>query len=186
MLQSTARLALLVTALATLTACDAELAAPDPAAPASAAALAAGVAANTVHREENTVPFSFVVFASCANGGEGEVLQAHGELHYRGHWVTSDQGQRNHYVVVSRFLGTAVGWDSGEVYDIARRDLTQGNIDYGSDGIPDSGEELQRIRLQLTSRDTGATIDVVLVGRFVQTPAGEYVLDGWDGTARCD
>jgi hypothetical protein len=68
---------------------------------------------------------------------------------------------------------------------VETRGITQGNVAYGDDGIPDSGEELQRTQLRLTSRTTGAVFDIVIVGRFVQLPSGEYVLDSWDGVARC-
>jgi hypothetical protein len=181
--------ATLVIALVTLAACDAEPIAPRVASALSAPAASAVTTAasvNTIDRVNATVPHSFVVFVSCANGGQGEVLQANGQLEYRGHWVTNAQGERVHHVAVSNFTGSAIGWDTGEAYDVVSRELSQGNIDYGNDGIPDSGEELQRTRLRLTSRASGATFSVVLVGRFVQTPSGDFVLDGWEGTARCN
>lgn len=175
----------LVIGLVTLAACDAEPLAPHADSAARASVVAVTTSANTIYRDDATVPFSFVVFTSCANGGQGEVLQVSGELQYAGHWITSTQGQRNHYFTVASFTGSAIGWDSGEAYDVVTRELTQGNTAYGTDGIVDSGEELQRIRLRLTSRATGAAIEIVLAGRFVQTPTGEFVLDGWDATTRC-
>jgi hypothetical protein len=163
-------------ALATFAACDAEP---------FASAVSASASANTIDHSEATVPFSFVVFASCANGGEGEVLQVGGELQYKGHWITTTRGQRQHYVTVASFTGSAVGWDSGEAYDVVTREFSQGNSAYGNDGIFDSGEELQRTRLRMTSRVTGAVFEVVLAGRFVLTPTGAVVLDEWDATTRC-
>jgi hypothetical protein len=85
----------------------------------------------------------------------------------------------------SPVTGSATGWETGEVYDVSSRELFQTNTDYGADGILDSGEELQRVRIRLTSRATGAEIYVVIKGRYVLTPAGDYVLDSWDGTSRC-
>jgi hypothetical protein len=178
--------ATLMIALATLAGCDAEPLGPRSESPVRASAVTSAASANTIDRDAATVPFSFVVFASCANAGQGEVLQVSGELQYTGHWITTTQGQRQHYFLISTFTGSAVGWDSGEVYDVVTREISQGNNAYGNDGILDSGEELQRIRLRLTSRETGAAFELVLVGRVVQTPTGAFVLDGWDGTARCD
>jgi hypothetical protein len=88
-------------------------------------------------------------------------------------------------VVALRFVGSAIGSDTNEEYDIATRELSQGNIAEGTDGILDSGEELQRAQLRLTSRATGAVIDIVLTMHFVETPTGEYVHDGWDARERC-
>jgi len=178
--------ATLMIAGATLTACDTEPFAPRAESSVRAAAVSTAASANTIYSDEATVPFSFVLYASCANGGEGEVLQANGNLQYKGHWITTTQGQREHHVLVASFIGSAIGWESGEMYDVATRELSQGNTAYGNDGIPDSGEELQRIDLRLTSRQTGATFEVILVGRFVQTPTGEFVLDGWEATTRCN
>ena len=178
--------ATLVVALLTLAACDAQPTAPAAESPVVASAVTTTASANIIYRDEATVPFSFVVYAPCANSGEGEVLQVSGDLEYRGHWITTTQGQRNHYLFVASFTGSAYGWETGEEYDVATREISQGNSTDGTDGIIDSGEELQRTRLLLTSRTTGAVFTIVLVGRFVQTPTGEYVLDGWDGTARCD
>ena len=186
MLQATLRrAATLGIALATLTACDAAPLAPHADSPALLPAIVAAGSASTVYRDEGTVPFTFVVYASCANGGQGEVLQAIGALQYKGHSIISTNGQRTHYFALANFTGSAVGWDSGETYDIASREITQGNTDYGTDGNLDSMEEMQRFRLELTSRTTGAVIQVVLVGRYVQTATGEFVLDGWDGSSRC-
>ena len=186
MLQATLqRAAALVIALATLAGCDAEPLAPHVATPALVPATTAASSTNMIYRNEATVPFVFVVYASCANGGRGEVLWASGELHYRVHTITSTSGQRLHYAEVATFTGSAVGEESGEAYDVATRELRAGNTDYGTDGILDSGEEQQRLRLALTSRVTGAVIQVVLVGRWVQTAIGEFVVDGWDGPARC-
>jgi hypothetical protein len=178
--------ATLVIAAATLAACDAEPIAPHTQTLVRTSAVTTTASANTISRDDATVPFSFVVFAACANGGQGEVLQVNGNLQYKGHWITTTQGQRQHYVLVASFTGSGIGWDSGEEYDVVTREISQGNTAYGTDGIPDSGEELQRIALRLTSRETGATFDVVLVGRFVQTPTGEFVLDGWEARTRCD
>lgn len=176
----------LMIALATLTACGSDSTGPRFDAPTETAVVTAPVSSNAIDREDATVPYSFVVFASCANGGEGEVLQVSGEMRYSGHWLTSKEGQRLHSVVVSTFTGSAVGWESGDVYDVETREISQSNSDYGTDGIPDSGEELQRIALSLTNRVSGAVIEIVLVGRFVQTATGEFVLSGWDGSTRCN
>ena len=167
-------------AMATLTACDAGPLAPRSSPPATAAA-----STNIISRDEATVPFNFAMYASCANGGQGETLGAIGSMQYRGHWISTTQGTRQHNVIVTRFTGTATGDDTGDVYDITTREISQSNNAYGTDGILDSGEELQRVSLLLTNRATGASFTIVLTGRFVQTPAGDYVLDGWTGTARC-
>jgi len=186
MLQATLRrTATLVIALATLTACDAEPLAPHAESPTRVSAVTAPGSANMIYRDEATVPFSFVVYVSCANGGQGEVLWASGEFHYRIHVITSTSGQRLHYAEVATFTGSAVGEESGEAYDVTTRELTAGNTAYGTDGILDSGEEQQRMLLDLTSRATGAVIQLVRVGRWVQTATGEFVVDGWDGPARC-
>ena len=177
--------ATLVVALVTLAACDAAPLAPH-AAPSLSASVASSASASAISRENATVPHTFVAFVPCANGGVGEVLQVSGQLQYRGHWISTAGGERVHHVVVSNFTGSAIGWETGDAYDVVSREISQGNIAYGNDGIPDSGEELQRSTLHLTSRASGATFDVTVVGRFVQTPSGEYVLDGWDGKARCN
>ena len=178
--------ATLVIALGTLAACDAEPLVPRTESPVPAAAVTTAGSANTIYRDAATVPFSFGQYASCANGGLGEVLQVSGELQYTGHWITTTDGQRQHNFMLASFTGSAIGWDSGEAYDVVTRELSQVNNAYGTDGILDSGEELQRIALHATSRTTGTAFEVVLVGRFVQTPTGEFVLDGWDATTRCD
>lgn len=175
-----------VIALATLAACDAEPLAPRAESPVRASDFITTASGNVISRDDATVPFSFVQYTSCANGGQGEVLQVSGELQYTGHWITTTQGQRQHNVTIASFTGSAIGWESGEAYDVLTREVSQSNSDYGTDGILDSTEELQRIRLSLTSRATGATFEIVLVGRFVQTPAGAFVLDGWEATTRCD
>jgi hypothetical protein len=174
-----------VVALAKLAGCDAQPLGPRVEPLARVSVVPSGASANTISRDEATVPFSFVVYASCANAGQGEVLQVSGQLQYTGHWITTTQGQRQHNVVIASFTGSAVGWETGDAYDVVTREVSQVNDAYGNDGILDSGEELQRVRLRLTSRETGATFDLVIVGRVVQTPTGEFVLDGWDGTARC-
>ncbi|HKW45902.1 MAG TPA: hypothetical protein VJN70_00595 [Gemmatimonadaceae bacterium] len=138
-----------------------------------------------MYREEATVPFSFVVYASCVNGGQGEVLQVNGDLQYKGHWITTNDGQRTHHALIEQFTGSAIGWDTGETYDVATREHSQGNIDYGTDGVLDSGEDFQRLQLSLTSRATGLLINIVLTGRFVETPNGDFVMDGWDARERC-
>ena len=184
MLQATLRrAAALVIALATLAGCDAQPLAPHAATPALGPAATAARSPN-IYRYDATVPFAFDVHSSCANGGQGEELGATGELHYRGHWITSASGQQAHYAEVVAFTGSAVGEESGEVYDIATRELSEGNIDYGTDG-PHPGEERQRMRLELTSRATGAVIRMVLEGRYVQTGTGEFVIYGSDATERC-
>jgi len=71
------------------------------------------------------------------------------------------------------------------VYDAETHELSQDNTAEGTDGILDSGEQLQRVQLRLTSRATGAVIDIVLTMHFVETPNGEYVLGDWEGTSRC-
>jgi hypothetical protein len=172
-------------ALATLTACGSDSTGPRVEPPTEDSLITASVSSNAIDRENATVPYSFVVFASCANGGQGEVLQVSGEMRYSGHWLTSAEGRRVHSVVISSFTGSAVGWESGDVYDVETREIAQSNSNYGTDGIQDSGEDLQRIALSLTNRASGAIIAIVLVGRFVQTATGEFVLSGWDGTTRC-
>ena len=37
----------------------------------------------------------------------------------------------------------------------------------------------------MTNRATGASFTIVLTGRFVQNGAGDYVISGWTGVARC-
>lgn len=180
------RIVALAIAAATITACTADAPlAPRSEATARISKLAPITSVPQMYRDEATVPFSFVVYASCANAGQGEVLQASGELQYKGRWATSNDGQRHHHVVISRFTGSATGWESGEAYDVITRDLSQGNIAEGTDGIQDSGEELDRVQLRLTSRVTGAVIDIILTGRFVETAGGEFVLDGWDAKTGC-
>jgi hypothetical protein len=179
------RIATLVVALTGLAACDTSPVAPRIAPSARVASSVSTPSGNVVSTATATVPFVFGVYASCANAGQGEVLDIVGTLQYTGHWITTSGGQRQHNATISRFTGTATGWDSGDVYDATERDLYQTNTNYGTDGIPDSGEELQRVRVRLTNRASGATVDLTIVGRFVQTATGEYVLSGWDGTARC-
>ena len=176
------RAATFVIALASLAACDAApLTAPQ------ASALPGEAAATTISRDAATVPYSFVVFASCVNGGDGEVLQVSGQLEYEGHWITTTtHGERRHFITRASFTGLGTGWDSGDEYDVVSREFWQGNTDYGSDGIPDKSEDLQRLRLRATNRATGGVFEVVLVGRFVQTATGEFVLDGWEARARCE
>ena len=180
------RIAPLALAAAALAACtpDAPLA-PLSDAPARVATFTPTASRAQISRERATVPFSFVVYASCANGGEGEVLQANGELEYSGRWFMSNDGQRHHGALVERFTGSAVGWDTGEAYDVTSREHSQDNISEGGDGIPDSGEQLERIQLRLTNRATGAVIDIVLSIHSVETPAGEWVRDGWEARTRC-
>ena len=184
MLQATLRrAATLVIALATLAGCDAQPLAPHAANPALVPATTAA-SSTDVFRNEATVPFAFDVYSSCANGGQGEELGATGELRYRNHWIYSTSGQRVHYAEVATFTGSAVGEESGEVYDIATRELSEGNFADGTDG-PHSAEERQRMRLELTSRTSGAVIRVVLEGRYVETAMGEFVIYGADETERC-
>jgi hypothetical protein len=180
------RIAPLAIAVAALTACQPDLpVAPAGAVTAQLSALSATPTRAQISRADATVPFSFVVYTSCANNGNGEVLQANGELQYRGQWSTINDGQRHHDVVVERFVGSATGWETGETYDIATREHTQGNIAEGTDGIQDSGEDLTRIQMRLTSRATGLVIDIVLTSHFVETPNGDWVLDGWDAKSHC-
>jgi hypothetical protein len=182
-----AALTIAMTALTALAACDATPSGPrsDALARPSAFAAPGSVAASaTPVRQGATVPFNFVQYASCANGGAGEVLGAVGQLTWQGTQVLS-AGERNHVAFISRFTGTAIGEESGETYDVQSRELYQGSLAYGDDGILDSGQQLQRIQLRFTSRATGMVIDIVLDVHFVETPTGQYVLDGWNGTARC-
>jgi hypothetical protein len=177
------RVAPIAIAVAALSACNSDA----PLAPERAPLARASATTPSLEKsqEQATVPFSFVQYASCANGGQGELLWANGELSYRGQWATSNDGQRHHTVVNLRFVGSAIGTDTGEEYDVVTRELSQGNIAEGTDGILDSGEELQRTQLRLTSRATGAVIDIVLTMHFVETPTGEYVQDEWDARTRC-
>ena len=180
------RVAALGIAAAALTACDSDRSvAPLNQASSRVSALSPATAAPQAYRDAGTVPYSFVVYAGCANGGQGEVLQVSGELQYKGHWTTSQDGQRTHHSVIERFTGVGIGWDTGEAYDVAMREHSQGNITDGADGIQDAGEDLDRTQLTLTSRTTGLVIDITLTGRFVETPNGEFVRDGWEAKARC-
>jgi hypothetical protein len=175
-----------VFALAALAACDATPLAPRAQPAMRSASVLTAPSGTTISRDVATVPVSFVAYVPCANNAQGEVLHLVGTLDYAGHWITTTQGQRQHNLTVSSFAGSATGTETGDVYDAIQREVFQSNTNYGTDGIPDSAEELQRIRLRLTSRATGAVYDVALVGRFVQTATGEFVLEGWDGTARCN
>jgi len=188
MLGNTARRAAALTiALTLLAACDSMPTGPGFDTPARTSTLtAAGSAAASAApwREIATVPFTFGVYAPCANGGAGDVLSASGQLAYQGtRVVTADE--RNHYAFLVKFTGTAIAESSGETYDIQSREVDQGSLAYGDDGILDSGEDFQRVQLRLTSRTTGEVIDIVLDVHFVETPTGEYVLGGWEGKARC-
>jgi hypothetical protein len=171
------RTAAFVIGLITLAACDGE-----PVAPLRSSARTQ----NIIYRDAKTVPFSFVVYASCVNGGEGEVLQVNGDLTYSGHWITNTEGEQQHNAERATFAGTGTGWDTGDVYDVVTREFTQSNTAYGPDGIPDNGEQLRRVRLRAVQRVTGAVFELVLEGRFVQAANGEFVLSGWDGKARCE
>jgi hypothetical protein len=188
MLGITARNAAALTiALTLLAACDAVPTGPGSDTPARVSTLtAAGSAAAsaTPWREGATVPFTFGLYAPCANGGAGEVVDATGELTYQGNRVVT-AGERNHYALLLSFTGTAFGWDSGETYDAQSREVDQGSMAYGDDGILDSGEDFQRLQVRLTGRTTGSVLDVVLDVHFVETPTGEYVLGDWEGTSRC-
>jgi len=178
------RAAALVVVLLTLAACDAQPTAPS----ADSAMRASAVSSNasSVYRTSGTLPTSFVVYASCANAGTGEVLQVSAQVEFWGQWVTNPRGERVHHVFNASYTGSAVGWDSGETYDVVSREFSQGTIDYGNDGIPDSGNEKQRVRVELTSRATGAVINIVLTSRFVQAATGEFVVDVSDATIRCN
>lgn len=180
------RIAALGVAAAAVTACDsARSVAPRNQQPPRVSAMTPASAAPQLYRDEATVPYSFVVYAGCANGGQGEVLQVAGELQYKGHWTTSQDGQRTHHALIERFTGVGVGWDTGEAYDVAMREHAQGNITDGTDGVQDAGEDLERTQFTLTGRATGLVIDITLTGRFVETPNGDFVLDGWTAKARC-
>ena len=178
--------AMLVIAVATLAGCSAEPVAPRLESAANASAITRLASQNTATTDSATVPFTFVQYTSCANGGQGEVLSANGTLEYKGRWSTTAKGERVHTVIHAAFTGTATGWDTGDVYDIVTREFTQTNTSYGDDGIQDSGEELQRIRLRLTKNQPRADFEVILVGRFVQAANGEFVLGDWKATERCN
>ena len=146
------RIAALGIAAAAITACSSDRSfAPAKQSAACVSSLRPASAAPQLYREAGNVPFSFVVYAGCANGGQGEVLQVSGDLQYKGQWTTSQDGQRTHHTLIERFTGSAVGWDTGEAYDVAMREHSQGNITDGTDGIQDAGEELDRTQLSLTS-----------------------------------
>src|SRR5262245_19937224 len=180
------RVAPLAIAVAALTACtvDSPLV-PQRQSFASASTSSQTPSLDRMYRDEATVPFTFVLYAPCANAEQGEVLSASGQLQYQGHWTTSADGQRHHYALVERFIGTAIGGDTGDLYDIATREHSQGNTNDGTDGIQDSGEELQRVQMSLTNRATGVGMDITLVGRFVETGDGRWVFDDWTGKSRC-
>ena len=188
MLGNTARrVAALTITLTVLAACEATPTGPSSetlARPSAFAARSSAAASATPVRDGDTVPINFVQYASCANGGAGEVLGATGQLTYQGTRVTT-VGDRNHSAYIVRFTGTAIGEESGETYDVQTREHYQGSLAYGDDGILDSGQDLQRLQLRFTSRTTGMVIDIVLDVHFVETPTGQYVLDDWEGTARC-
>jgi len=181
------RAAALTIALALLAACDADPSGPGSGTPARASALtAAGSSAASAApwREIATVPFTFGLYVPCANDGAGDVVDATGALTYQGTRVVT-AGERNHYAFLLRFTGIAIGSATGETYDAQSREVDQGSLAYGDDGILDSGEDFQRLQVRLTGRTTGEVIDVVLDVHFVQTPNGEYVLGEWEGKARC-
>ena len=175
--------AALTIALSLLAACDA--APTDPVARAATLTAAGTAAASaTPWREAATVPFTFGLYAPCANGGAGDVVDATGQLTYQGTRVVT-AGERNHYALLLSFTGTATAWESGETYDAQSREVDQGSMAYGDDGILDSGEDFQRLQVRLTGRTTGEVIDIVLHVHFVETPTGQYVLGDWEGTSRC-
>jgi hypothetical protein len=188
MLRITARSAAALTiAITLLAACDAAPTGPDLATPARTSTLTpagSATASATPWREGATVPFTFGLYVPCANGGAGDVVDATGELTYQGTRVVT-AGERNHYALLLRFTGTAIAETSGETYDAQSREVDQGSMAYGDDGILDSGEDFQRLQVRLIGRTTGEVIDVVLDVHFVETPTGEYVLGDWEGTARC-
>jgi hypothetical protein len=188
MLGNTARNAAALTiALALLAACDTSPSGPGFETPARASTLTAAGSASAAaapFREIATVPFTFGLYAPCANGGAGEVVDATGQLTYQGTRVVT-VGDRNHYAFLVTFTGTATGSESGETYDAQSREVDQGSMAYGDDGILDSGEDFQRLQVRLTGRTTGEVIDIVLDVHFVETPTGQYVLGDWEGTARC-
>ena len=188
MLRITARNAAALTiALTLLAACDAVPTGPGSETLAQASALtSAGSAAASAapFREIATVPFTFGLYAPCANGGAGDVVYATGQLTYQGTRVVT-AGARNHYAFLVRFTGTAIAETSGETYDAQSREVDQGSMAYGDDGILDSGEDFQRLQVRLTGRTTGEVIDIVLDVHFVETPTGQYVLGDWEGKARC-
>lgn len=185
MFKTTLRFAASITvALASLAACDAAPVAPVAPVTVVATTSASGNAANT-YRIDATVPHSFVQYSGCANAGVGELLQVAGQLAFSGHWVTNSKGQRQHAITHANFSGVGTGWDTGDTYDFVTREFSQVNTNYGADGIQDSGEELDRIRLYATNRATRAGFEIQLIGRFLQTPTGEFKFDGWTGSERC-
>ncbi len=174
---------MLATVVASLAACDGVPLAPT--APVAVAGADASVSAAGNYRGDGTVQHSFVQYSSCANGGAGEVLQISGQLTYSGQWITSPDGQHQLTVTRARFTGVGTGWDTGDVYDITTREFSKSNTEYGPDGIPDNSEELQQFRLSATNRATHTGFEILLVGRFVQTPQGEPSIAGWTGREHC-
>ena len=184
MLRRAARAALTILALAGAAACDAELLLPTAAAPAVAEAASA---TRAVYHADETYGYGFLLHASCANGGQGEDLWASGQVTLKGVFggkETSPGTARTHAAYTAIFTGTAVGQTSGDQYDVASREITQATEAY-DDWTLASGEEQVRQRVRLTNRATGAVIDLALVGRWVQTPTGAWVVDKWEATARC-
>jgi hypothetical protein len=179
-----ARAALSLLALTGLGACDAELLLP--AADAPATAEAAGAKSNIVWRGENDYGYGFLVYASCANGGQGEALWASGQVHLQGLFGGNNpEHLRVHDQYVATFTGTAIGQTSQEIYDVTSRDISQSNEGYDADWALTSTEQVDHERIRLTSRTTGQVIDLMIAGRWVLTPTGVWVLDGWEATARC-
>jgi len=178
------RAAALLVTLVALAACDSQPTAP--AADATMRAAAVNSNAASVYRTSGTLPTSFVIYTPCANAGQGEVLQVNTQVEYSGQWVTNPRGERVHHIFKANYTGSAVGWDTGDTYDVVTREWLQGALMYGSDGIVDSGNEKQRVRVELTSRMTGAVFSIVLTSRFVQSATGEFVVDVIDATTRCN
>jgi hypothetical protein len=179
-----ARAAFSLLALTGLGACDAELLLPVADAPATAEAAAGK--SNIVWRGESDYGYGFLVYASCANGGQGEALWASGQVHLEGVWGGNNpEHLRTHDHYIATFTGTAVGQTSQDVYDVTSRAISQQNDGYDAEWALESTEQVARERLRLTSRTTGNVIDLMLAGRWVQTPKGDWVVDTWEATARC-
>ena len=178
--------AALTITLATL-ACDAAPSAPGAHSGARPSALAAsGAAATSVIpvRQGATVPYTFGLYLPCANGGQGDWVDIDGQLTFQGTYLQT-VNDRAHHQLIQTFTGTATSEVTGETYDVRSREVDQGSQTYGDDGILDSGQDFQRLQVRLTNGTTGAVVDVVLSVHFVQNATGEWVLGGWEGTARC-
>src|SRR5262249_11169312 len=119
--------ATLLIALATLAGCSEEPVAPRLEAPSSASATTRLASTNASWTDSATVPFTFVQYTSCANGGQGEVLSVNGTMQYNGRWNLTAKGERLHTIIRAEFTGTGTGGDTGDVYDVVTREFTQSN-----------------------------------------------------------